>query len=73
MVVAFHCSCSMNVIKSYKARTINGKSFAFLLLVFNGCICCFTSKLMELSCKQYGTYDVLSKKQRMMAHGCFCP
>lgn len=53
MIVAFGCSWPMNVIKSYRVRTTNGKSLAFLLLIFGGYICGITGKLMAPSFKWY--------------------
>lgn len=47
MIVSFGASWPMNVIKSYKARTAKGKSFAFLLLIFFGYIAGITSKFMN--------------------------
>ena len=59
MIVSFGASWPMNVIKSYKSRTTNGKSLAFLCLIFFGYIAGITSKLlnetymMEFSQKWY--------------------
>lgn len=47
MIVSFGFSWPLNVIKSYKARTIRGKSLAFLLLIFFGYIAGITSKLVN--------------------------
>ena len=47
MIVSFGASWPMNVIKSYKARSAKGKSFAFLLLIFFGYIAGITSKFMN--------------------------
>ena len=53
MIVAFGLSWPMNVIKSYKVRTTQGKSLPFLILIFSGYICGITGKLMAPSCKWY--------------------
>ncbi len=47
MIVSFGFSWPMNVAKSYKARTTQGKSLAFLLLIFFGYIAGITSKLIN--------------------------
>lgn len=47
MIVSFGFSWPMNVIKSYKARTTQGKSLAFLCLIFFGYIAGITSKLVN--------------------------
>lgn len=47
MIVSFGLSWPMNVIKSYKARTTQGKSLAFLCLIFFGYIAGITSKLVN--------------------------
>ena len=47
MIVSFGASCPLNVMKSYKARTTNGKSLAFLLLIFFGYIAGIASKLVN--------------------------
>lgn len=47
MIVSFGLSWPMNVIKSYKARTTQGKSLAFLCLIFFGYIAGITSKLLN--------------------------
>ncbi len=44
MIVSFGASWPLNVIKSYKARTTNGKSLAFLLLIFFGYVAGIASK-----------------------------
>ena len=53
MIVAFGCSWPVNVIKSYRVRTTQGKSLAFLLLIFGGYICGIVGKLLAPSCKWY--------------------
>ena len=53
MIVSFGCSWPLNVIKSYKARTTQGKSLAFLILIFFGYICGIASKLIAPSFKWY--------------------
>ena len=47
MIVSFGASWPMNVVKSYKTRTTNGKSLAFLCLIFFGYIAGITSKLVN--------------------------
>lgn len=47
MIVSFGASWPLNVIKSYKARTAKGKSFAFLCLVFFGYIAGIGSKFVN--------------------------
>lgn len=47
MIVSFGASWPLNVIKSYKARTIKGKSLAFLCLIFFGYIAGISSKLLN--------------------------
>lgn len=47
MIVSFGASWPLNVIKSYKARTTKGKSFAFLCLIFVGYIAGIISKLLN--------------------------
>ncbi|MBR6530997.1 MAG: hypothetical protein IKT61_00670 [Clostridia bacterium] len=47
MIVSFGASWPMNVIKSYKSRSTNGKSLAFLMLIFFGYIAGITSKFMN--------------------------
>ena len=49
MIVSFGASWPLNVIKSYKARTIKGKSLAFLCLIFFGYIAGIISKLLNES------------------------
>ena len=49
MIVSFGASWPMNVVKSYKARTANGKSLGFLCLIFFGYIAGITSKLINES------------------------
>lgn len=44
MIVSFGASWPLNVIKSYKARTTEGKSLGFLCLVFFGYIAGIASK-----------------------------
>lgn len=53
MVVSFGCSWPMNVMKSYKARTTQGKSLGFLLFIFFGYICGIISKLTGPGYKWY--------------------
>ena len=47
MIVSFGFSWPLNVIKSYRARTTQGKSLAFLCLIFFGYIAGITSKLVN--------------------------
>ncbi len=45
MIVSFGASWPLNVIKSYKARTVRGKSLGFLCLIFFGYIAGILSKI----------------------------
>lgn len=47
MIVSFGASWPVNVLKSYKARTTQGKSLIFLLLIFFGYIAGIASKLFN--------------------------
>lgn len=47
MILSFGASWPMNVVKSYKARTTQGKSLGFLLLIFGGYIAGIASKLVN--------------------------
>ncbi|MBR5500749.1 MAG: hypothetical protein IKV74_04400 [Clostridia bacterium] len=47
MLVCFGISWPMNVVKSYKARSTQGKSLTFLLMIIVGYIAGITSKLMN--------------------------
>ena len=49
MIVSFGASWSLNVIKSYKARTIKRKSLGFLCLIFFGYIAGILSKFLNES------------------------
>lgn len=53
MVVTFGVSWPMNVMKSYRARTTQGKSLSFLVLIFIGYICGIASKLLAPEFKWY--------------------
>lgn len=53
MVVSFGCSWPMNVMKSCKARTTQGKSLGFLLFIFFGYICGIIGKLTGPGYKWY--------------------
>lgn len=53
MVVLFGASWPLNVLKSYRARTTQGKSLGFLILIFVGYLCGITSKLLLPSFKWY--------------------
>ena len=46
MILSFGASWPMNVMKSYKARTTQGKSLSFLILILFGYICGIAGKLM---------------------------
>ena len=47
MIVSFGCSWPLSVIKSYRARTTEGKSLLFLCFIFFGYIAGVTSKLIN--------------------------
>jgi len=47
MIVSFGASWPVNVVKSYKARTIKGKSLLFLCFIFFGYIAGIASKLVN--------------------------
>lgn len=47
MVLSFGASWPLNVMKSYKARTVKGKSLGFLCLIFFGYIMGIISKLIN--------------------------
>ena len=49
MIVSFGASWPLNVIKSYKAKTVKGKSLGFLCLVFFGYIAGIISKFLNES------------------------
>ncbi len=53
MICLFGASWPMNVIKSYKARTANGKSIMFLMFIFVGYVCGILAKLTADSFKWY--------------------
>ena len=53
MIVAFGCSWPVNVVKSYRMRTTQGKSLAFLLLIFVGYLCGIAGKLLSPGYKWY--------------------
>ena len=46
MILAFGASWPMNVFKSWKSRSTQGNSLAFLILIFTGYLCGITGKLM---------------------------
>ena len=46
MILAFGASWPMNVHKSWKNRSTQGKSLAFLILIFTGYLCGIAGKLM---------------------------
>lgn len=46
MILAFGASWPMNVHKSWKSRSTQGKSLAFLILIFTGYLCGIAGKLM---------------------------
>ena len=47
MIVSFGASWPLNVLKSYRARTTQGKSLAFLCLILFGYVAGITSKLVN--------------------------
>jgi len=47
MILSFGASWPMNVMKSYKAKTTQGKSLGFLVLIFFGYIAGIISKLLN--------------------------
>ena len=49
MILSFGASWPMNVMKSYKARTTQGKSLSFLILILFGYICGIAGKLIAES------------------------
>ena len=49
MILSFGASWPMNVLKSYKARTTQGKSLSFLILILFGYFCGIAGKLMAES------------------------
>lgn len=49
MLIAFGASWPLNVIKSYKARTTQGKSLAFLCMILFGYVAGILSKLLNAS------------------------
>lgn len=53
MIVCFGISWPLNVIKSYKARTTEGKSLWFLIMIFTGYIFGVISKLITNTFKWY--------------------
>ncbi len=53
MIVLFGASWPMNVIKSFKSKTIKGKSIIFLFLIFSGYIFGIAGKLIAANFKWY--------------------
>ena len=53
MVVSFGASWPANVLKSYRARTAQGKSLFFLCMISFGYVCGIISKLTAPSFKWY--------------------
>ncbi len=53
MLCMFGASWPFNVVKSYKARTTEGRSLLFLLLILGGYICGIIAKLNAPSYKWY--------------------
>ena len=53
MILSFGASWPMNVMKSYKSRTTQGKSLSFLILILFGYICGIASKIIGGSFKWY--------------------
>ena len=49
MILSFGASWPMNVMKSYKSRTTQGKSLSFLILILFGYVCGIAGKLMAAS------------------------
>ena len=47
MIVCFGASWPMNVMKSYKSRTVKGKSVLFLYLILFGYVAGISSKLVN--------------------------
>ncbi len=47
MIVSFGASWPLNVLKSWRARTVKGKSLPFLCLIFFGYIAGIASKLVN--------------------------
>ena len=53
MMITFGCSWPLNVVKSWKARTTQGKSLPFLILIWSGYIFGIVGKLLSQSFKWY--------------------
>lgn len=53
MMVTFGCSWPLNVMKSWKARTTQGKSLPFLILIWSGYIFGIVGKLLSQNFKWY--------------------
>ncbi len=53
MMITFGCSWPLNVMKSWKARTTQGKSLPFLILIWSGYIFGIIGKLLSQSFKWY--------------------
>ena len=49
MIVSFGASWPLNVIKSYRARSVKGKSLGFLCFIFLGYVAGISSKLLNES------------------------
>lgn len=49
MVLAFGASWPVNVRKSWRSRSTQGKSLAFLILIFTGYLCGIAGKLLAES------------------------
>lgn len=49
MIVSFGASWPLNVIKSYRARSVKGKSLGFLCFIFGGYVAGISSKLLNES------------------------
>ena len=47
MIVSFGASWPLNVLKSYRARTTEGKSLPFLVLIFFGYVAGIASKFLN--------------------------
>ncbi len=53
MMVTFGCSWPLNVMKSWKARTTQGKSLPFLILIWSGYVFGIVGKLLSRNFKWY--------------------
>lgn len=53
MMITFGCSWPLNVMKSWKSRTTQGKSLPFLILIWSGYIFGIMGKLLSQSFQWY--------------------